>query len=249
MSFSGTTWQTEVLSVGKSYHVTIKKKELGTQSMKNSEGRQTRRSSEETLRLNFLLHVGFSKALLAHVKLREDNTAFSKRSIERASEQIDSPWAYQQFGWPTRPANKIPGKALTSKAQLIEMSLLASAMYYLYGRRVYDSLTLWEVIEAYDLYTNLRKTAGQQATQISPDTAYWLACELSQEGAWVPYCQTCKIRYYSSVEQKIKNSCPFCKRASTPPSASVHHIHGDKCHGSGDEQSNASNCDVKEPVA
>lgn len=212
--------------------------------MKNSEGRQIRRSSEETLRLNFLLHVGFSKALLANVKLRDDNTAFSKRSIERASEQIDSPWAFQQYGWPTRPANKIPGKALTSKAQLIEMSLLASSMYYLFGRKVYDSLTLWEIIEAYDLYTNMRKTAGQVAPQISPDTAYWLACELQKEGAWVPYCQTCKIRYYSSVEQKIKNSCPFCKRASTPPSASVHHIHGDKCQHDHSEHACSAEDDV-----
>jgi hypothetical protein len=91
------------------------------------------------------------------------------------------------------------------------MSLLASSMYYLYGERIYEELEMNEIIKAYDLYTNIRKSAGCVSQQISPDTAFWLVREFVGHYAFVPYCPSCNIRYYSSVEQKIKNACPFCK--------------------------------------
>ncbi|MBX2808159.1 MAG: hypothetical protein KTR20_05950 [Cellvibrionaceae bacterium] len=175
--------------------------------------KQHRRSPAETLWLHLLLHVGFSKPLLAEAHLRKNAESFGKRSIERANEQIKGRLAYQIYKWPTRPTNKVPGKGVTSNAHLIEMSLLAAAMYHLYGDKIYEQLEMKEIIEAYDLYTNIHKTAGGVARQISPDTAYWLAREFVSYYAVVPYCPNCKVRYYSSVEQKIKNACPFCKTA------------------------------------
>lgn len=176
-----------------------------------AETKQIRRSPTETLWLHLLMHVGFSKPLLSEAHLRADAKAFGKRSIERATDQIKGKLAYQIAQWPTRPANKVPGKGITSNSHLIEMSLLASSMYYLYGDRVYEELDMNEIVQAYDLYTNIRKTAGNVSQQISPDTTYWLAREFVSHYACVPYCPSCDIRYYSSVEQKIKNACPFCK--------------------------------------
>ncbi|MFC1337336.1 MAG: hypothetical protein G8D89_20830 [gamma proteobacterium symbiont of Clathrolucina costata] len=176
-----------------------------------ADSKQTRRSPAETLWLHLLLHIGFSRPLLSEARIRHDSTAFGKRAIERVTEQMNGRLAFQTHKWPTRPANKVPGKGITSIAQLIEMSLLASSMYYLYGEKIYEELDMNEILHAYDLYTNVRKSAGEVSKQISPDTAYWLAREIMSHYASVPLCPQCGIRYYSSVEQKIKNSCPFCK--------------------------------------
>lgn len=178
-----------------------------------AELKQTRRSASETLWLHLLMHIGFSKPLLSEAHLRKDCTSFGKRSIERAADQIEGRMAFQIFRWPTRPANKVPGKGIASNGQLVEMSLLAASMYYLYGERIYEELNMNEIVNAYDLYTDVRQTAGCVSQQISPDTAYWLAREFVSHYAFVPYCQNCEVRYYSSVEQKIKNACPFCKKA------------------------------------
>lgn len=180
-----------------------------------AEAKQARRSPAETLWLHLLLHVGFSKPLLSEAHLRQNSKAFGKRSIERATDQIKGRLAYQIYKWPTRPSNKVPGKGITSNCHLIEMSLLASSMYYLYGERIYEDLEMDEIVLAWDLYTNIRKTAGYVSQQISPDTTYWLAREFICHYAFLPYCPTCDIRYYSSVEQKIKNACPFCKNTGT----------------------------------
>jgi hypothetical protein len=174
---------------------------------------QSRRSPAETLWLHLLLHVGFSKPLLSDARLRQEAYTFGKRSIERATSQIKGRLAHQIYKWPTRPANKVPGKSITSNSQLIEMSLLASSMLYLYGERIYKELEMNEILQAYDLYTNIRKTAGYESKQISPDTTFWLNREFLNHYAFVPYCHSCSIRYYSSVEQKIKNACPFCKNS------------------------------------
>jgi len=176
-----------------------------------SDLKQCRRSPAETLWIHLLLHCGFSKPLLSEACLRSETKAFGKRAIERATDSIRGRLAHQIHKWPTRPANKIPGKGITSNAQLIEMSLLASSMYYLYGERIYESLEMSEIVQAWDLYTNIRKTAGNVSTQVAPDTVYWLAREFVSHYAYVPYCPKCEVRYYSSVEQKIKNACPFCK--------------------------------------
>lgn len=174
---------------------------------------QHRRSPGETLWVHLLLHVGFSKPLLSEAHLRGGGTqSFGKRSIERAAEMIDGRMAYQISHWPIRPSNKIPGKGITSNAQLIEMSLLAASMYYLYKESVYEELSMNKILQAYDLYTNIRHSAGNVANQIAPDTAYWLGRELISHYAAIPYCPSCQIRYYSSVEQRIKNACPFCKK-------------------------------------
>lgn len=173
--------------------------------------KQNRRSPSETLFIHLLLHLGFSKPLLSEAHLREGAKAFGKRSVERASEMIDGRLAHQMHQWPTRPSNKVPGKGVTSNAHLIEMSLLAATMYYLYGDRVHKELTMQEVINAFDLYANIRETAGEVAKRVSPDTAFYLSRELVSHYAFIPYCPTCQVRYYSSVEQKIKNACPFCK--------------------------------------
>lgn len=173
--------------------------------------KQARRSPSETLWLEFLMHIGFSKPLLAEARIRDDGSAFGKRSVERAADQIEGRLAYQIYKWPTRPANKVPGKGITSNSQLIEMSLLASSMYYLYGEKIYEELSMNEIVQAHDLYTNIRKQAGYVSQQISPDTTFWLAREFVSHYAFVPYCPSCNIRFYSSVDQKIKNACPFCK--------------------------------------
>ena len=175
------------------------------------DSRQTRRSPSETLWLHMLLHIGFSKPLLSDAHIRRKSKPFGKKSIMRASEQIKGRLAYQIYKWPTRPANWVPGKSITSNSQLIEMSILSSCMYYLYGEKIYEELDINEVVQAYDLYTNVRTTAGSVSQQISPDTAFWLAREFVSHYALVPYCDNCGVRYYSSVEQKIKNACPFCK--------------------------------------
>lgn len=173
--------------------------------------KQSRRSPAETLYIHLLLHLGFSKPLLSEACLRSRSQAFGKRAIERAADSIHGRLAHQIHKWPTQPANKIPGKGVTSNARLIEMSLLAASMYYLYGDRIYESLEMSEIVQAFDLYTNVRATAGNVSTQVATDTAFWLAREFVSHYAHVPYCPKCEIRYYSSVEQKIKNACPFCK--------------------------------------
>jgi len=173
--------------------------------------KQVRRSPAETLWLHKLLHTGFSRPLLSEALLRHGSKSFGKRSIERATDQIKGRLAYQIYDWPIRPAYRVPGKGITSNNHLIEMSLLASSMYYLFSDIIYEELNIDEIIKAYDLYTNVRKIAGNKYVQISPDTAYWLAREFLSHYAFVPYCPKCEIRYYSSVEQRIKNACPFCK--------------------------------------
>lgn len=172
---------------------------------------QNRRSPAETLYIIMLRHIGFSKPLLSEAYLRNNLSPFGKKSIERASERIEGPLAHQVHKWPVRPTNKIPGKGVVSNSQLIEMSILAASMYYLYNEKIYEDLSMNEVIDAYDLYTNLRKTSKEIAPQISPDTAFWLSREFKSHFALVPLCERCGVRYYSSIEQKIKNACPFCK--------------------------------------
>lgn len=173
--------------------------------------KQSRRSPAETLWIHLLLHLGFSKPLLSEAALRSETKAFGKRAIERAYDSVRGRLAHQIHKWPTRPANRIPGKGITSNAQLIEMSLLASSFYYLYGDRIYESLEMSDIVQAFDLYTNIRKAAGEVSTQVASDTMFFLAREFVSHCAYVPYCPKCDVRYYSSVEQKIKNACPFCK--------------------------------------
>ena len=177
-----------------------------------SEAKQHRRSPSETLWLHLLLHIGFSKPLLSEAHLREGARPFGKRSIERAADMIDGRLAFQESQWPTRPSNRIPGKAVASNIQLIEISILATSMYYLFGDDVYQELSMNQILQAYDLYTNARDFAGNISKQVSPDTAFWLARELVCHCASIPYCPTCRIRYYSSIDQKMKCACPFCKK-------------------------------------
>jgi len=172
---------------------------------------QARRTASETLWLHLLMHIGFTKPLLSEVPIRNNTTSFSKRSIERASELITRTFAYKESNWPIKPVSRIPGKSISSNDQLIEMSLLASSMKYLYGERIYEGLLLNEVIKAFDLYTNMRSIMPNTIHQISPDNAYWMSREIFNHYATVPYCEACGIHYYSSIEQKIINGCPFCK--------------------------------------
>jgi len=172
---------------------------------------QSARSPQETLWIHFLLHVGFSKSLLSQIPIRKNNVAFGKRSIERAADLIkEKQLAFQESDWPNRPSNLEPGKSINSKRILTEFSVLAGAMYYLYGDRVYDELNIAEIVSTYELYTNIR-SIGHTNKQISPDTAYYMARELVEHKALIPYCPDCNVRYYSSVEQHLKNACPFCR--------------------------------------
>lgn len=96
----------------------------------------------------------------------------------------------------------------------MEVSLFASTLYYLYGDGVYEELGIGDLLHAYDLYTNVRKTACYIDQQITPDTAYWIGQELLCNKANIPFCATCNIRYFSSADQSVRNVCPFCKKQS-----------------------------------
>ncbi len=176
------------------------------------EAKQVHRSPAETLWLHLLLNVGFSKSLLSQAPLRANASPFGKRSVERAANMLDGRLAHQVGNWPTRPANLEPGKAISSTKQLLEISMMASSLYYLYADRVYEELTMEEILEAIDLYTNIRTPAESGAPQISPDTIFYLCRELIEHKALIPYCPSCEVRYYSSVEQRVRNACPFCRK-------------------------------------
>ena len=174
--------------------------------------RQSARSPQETLWIHLLLHVGFSKSLLSQAPIRNNSSVFGRRSINRAADLIkETRLAFQESGWPNRPSNLEPGKSVNSLRSLTEYSILAGVMYYLYGERVYDELTISEIVSAYELYTNIR-SIGNKDKQISPDTAYYMARELVEHKVLIPYCPDCNIRYDSASEQHIKNACPFCRK-------------------------------------
>ncbi len=175
------------------------------------ESRLPRRTAAETLFLHLLLHVGYSKALLSEAPIRSEARAFGKHPVERAAAQIKGRFAHQIHKWPIRPLSRAPGKSITSNRSLTEMSLIAASMYYLYKERIYEELCINEVNHAYDLYTNMSAAAGSISQRVSPDTAWWLAREFVSHTACVPLCPKCKIRFYSSADQLIKNACPFCK--------------------------------------
>ncbi len=176
--------------------------------------RKSARLPEETLWIHFLLHVGFTKSLLSEAPIRKYSREYGRRSINRASDIIkDSQLAFQTYGWPSLPSNKEPGKSVRSLNTLTEFSMLASAMYYLYGERVYANLCIAEVVSAYELYTNIRTIYNNKNRQISPSTAFYMTREFSRDTALIPYCNNCNIRYYSSADQHIKNACPFCREA------------------------------------
>lgn len=173
------------------------------------------RTSAEDLILNKLLHIGFSRPLLAEASIREDGTSFGKHAVHRSHNSLigkGKQLAHQQHSWPVRPVVKIPGTSVRSNDYLIEMSLLSGAMYHLFGDEIYQELQMPQILEAYDLYTNIRKTAGNISNQISPDTAFWLVREFVSHSAFMAHCEPCSINYYSSVEQSIVNACPFCKQ-------------------------------------
>ena len=172
---------------------------------------QNRRSPAETLWLHLLIHCGFSGPLLAEAALRSNSGSFGNRAVTRAKSQIQGRLAHQIDKWPIRPTNRVPGKAVCTTSKLIEISILAASMHYLHGERIYNKLMMKDIILAYDLYTNLRLKANSGAPQISPDNAYWLSQELASQQAIVPYCPKCKVRYYSAIEQRVKNGCPFCR--------------------------------------
>ncbi|MBT4193467.1 MAG: hypothetical protein HOB14_07165 [Gammaproteobacteria bacterium] len=172
-----------------------------------------RRSASETLWIHLLMHIGFTKPLLSEVPLRLNSQSFGKRSIARAAETVSQELAHNSFDWPTKPVSRIPSRGITSNDQLIEVSILAASMYYLYEEKIYQGLTMNEVIQAFDLYTNIRELAENESIQISPDNAYWISREFYNHYSTVPYCEKCGVHYYSSIEQKIKNGCPFCKRS------------------------------------
>ena len=172
--------------------------------------KQLRRTPNETLWDHFLLNLGFSKPLLSEAQIRNDGSTLGLRSIERASEQITGRLAFQIFKWPTRPANRVPGRSILSKKNHIEVSLLANSMYYLYGDRIYSTLSIDEVVNSYDLYTNIRKSLRESSKQISPDSAYWISKEFSNGFSTIKYCNNCKINYYISEYQQLKKCCPLC---------------------------------------
>ena len=176
------------------------------------QNKQFRRSASETLWIHLLMHIGFSNPLLAEVPLRSNALSFGKRSIERASELMEIKLAHKEYNWPTKPNSRTPGISIRSTDQLVEMSILASCMVNLYDEKVYEGLVMQEVINAYDLYTNIRGYCDNTFRQITPNNAYWMAREFHNHYATIPYCEKCSIHYYSSIEQKISNGCPICKR-------------------------------------
>lgn len=181
--------------------------------------KQNRRSPAETIFLQLLMHIGFTRPLLSEAPIREDNTPFGKKAVEGAAGTMKSDYAYSRYKWPVRPSGKEPGKLVTSTERLIEMSLLVSCMYYLYGEKVYVELTMQEILHAQDLYTNIRESVNPAGEQLSPDTIFWVAKEIYNHNAIIPYCPRCEIRYYSSIEQRIKHACPYCKE----PGIGDHH--------------------------
>jgi len=67
-----------------------------------------------------------------------------------------------------------------------------------------------QVINVFDMYVNIKYALNEPKT-ISPDSAYWLTQEITNQIGRVMYCSKCKVNYYQSTEQKVKLACPFCK--------------------------------------
>ncbi|MEW8389527.1 MAG: hypothetical protein AB2660_18580 [Candidatus Thiodiazotropha sp.] len=169
----------------------------------------TRRKTEDTLYVQYLLHIGFSKSLIADILLKHYVKPFGIRSIAKAEKEIVGARACRIYQWPTRPSAKNPGNLIKSQNHLLEFSLYGSALLYLYGDRIYEHLSIEEIINAYDLYTNIRIHRHPSLTQLTPDTAYWIVRELSSHCAFLRYCPQCCLYYYESSNQYIVDGCPF----------------------------------------
>lgn len=122
--------------------------------------------------------------------------------------KIKGPLAYRKYKWPTRPSAKNPGNLIKSHDNILEFSLFGSSLLYLYDERIYEQLSIDEIINAYDLYTNIRQQ-DNTLSQITPDTAYWIVRELTSHCAALIFCPHCLFHYYSSLCQPIKMCCPF----------------------------------------
>jgi len=172
--------------------------------------RRNRSNTMEKLQVEFLLHLGFSKSLIAQLPLRGPSGIIGNSAVISCADQIGIPLAYKKYSWPNRPARVKPGQGVRSYNDLVEYSILGSVFNYLYGDKVFEGISLPEVINAYNMYSNIRRssTVGRQ---ISPDTAFYIARELYNHYASLPWCSNCDLVFYSSADQLIVNVCPFCK--------------------------------------
>ena len=189
-----------------------------------------RRSINETLVVQLLVHTGFSIKLISRLPLRNNLAALGESAVHRCINSMNQPLAFEDkdTGWAKRPCREKPGQAVRSYEDLAEYSLLASIYHYLFEDKVYEGLTIYNVIQAYDFYSDMRGDSeegiakGTKSKKITPDSAYYISRELYEHNATIPFCKSCNPRFYSSAGQLLINVCPFCREVSDSDVMAIH---------------------------
>lgn len=176
--------------------------------MRKREQNRTTRSASETMLIHYFCHIGFSASRVIEFFEEVKGRSISRKQYDSATETMRP--IYKRL-WPRKMPDVSPGVSITSRSVQFEYSLLAASMYSLYDKKVYEGLTLEELVEAYSLYTNLRLVSGSKEEQISPTQAHHVVKALKSWSALIPYCNKCDIRYFSVENQTIKPGCPCCE--------------------------------------
>jgi hypothetical protein len=174
-----------------------------------------RRDLADILSVRFYLELGCGQSFLGRVPLVKGRvSALGLRAVERSSEGWKKgAGASKRLGVSFISTSKEPGSHVNSIDRLIEYSLFVSVLNYYHGDVIYQGLCLDELVKPYDMYTNLRSAAGRSGCmQISLETAFYVSRELTNFCSVIAYCSSCKLHYYSSESQLVRNGCPFCRK-------------------------------------
>lgn len=162
--------------------------------------------------LELMLHLGVSASAASIDGLISPSYEISRSKAQYWERSMRGKLAHEGELWSVKPICLQPGRMVRRVRHLRELSLFASAYYYLYLEEVYETCEATRILHAYDLYTNVREHANTGETPVSPSTAIYMAMEFVSHAAVIPYCPKCEVRYYSAISQYVGIGCPLCRR-------------------------------------
>lgn len=168
------------------------------------------RTTNETLMISLLCHLGCSSGVIQTLPIKENGGTLGRSSIRRAREDMREPMYYDEVGLPRRVCARAEHSIVRNWNELKNISSLTACMFYVAKEKIYSGLGIEDVLQSYNLYTNLHKAGQNSQPQLDADAAFWLAREFTSMTACAPYCTSCDLRFYSGACQEVRNVCPYC---------------------------------------
>ncbi len=104
---------------------------------------------------------------------------------------------------------------IQSAASRIQAGILMSLYKSISSQDIEKTLDLQGLTTAFRIYSGLREEASStgagRLAVIDITDAWCLAAELRSGEAILEYCDECEVHYFTSVNQRVSEACPFCR--------------------------------------